>query len=283
MPAYACVGRTGSGAGHPAENRLRSEGPLAGASVFVGRNIGLINSDRISSQNLLPTADDRAPVERLGIAPSTDRVLAVWDGGSDGMLHFTLPVVYPMEPLGRALLRGVCRMHGWDANAIEDMATGRTAASNDVVDLFARLFGIPRKAWPIPPRVVSEGDSPYRQVMGEPATEELKAILRANGRKRRYLTTPVHHVLDQLDWSVADLARHVSDKLGKRIPRASMQFWATGTRQIGPKGKSYSHAVQAPLEVRIAAEKITARVALRRGLGEKAVLMRNIWPNVEDE
>jgi hypothetical protein len=41
--------------------------------------------------------------------------------------------------------------------------------------------------------------------------------------------------------------------------------------------------VQAPLDVRLAAEKATAREAMKRGLGEDAVLLATMWPNVELE
>lgn len=107
-------------------------------------------------------------------------------------------------------------------------------------------------------------------------------ILRENGRRRRRYDTPVHAVLDLLDWSVADLTRKVCKEMRRKVSRASMQFWAVGQRQIGPKGKSVAHGVQAPVEIRKAAERVTTREAMKRRLGEAGILYRNVWPNVEE-
>lgn len=95
-------------------------------------------------------------------------------------------------------------------------------------------------------------------------------------------------MLDRLDWSIADLTKKVSEELvktkgGRPVSRASVQFWATGTRQVGPRGKSSPHAVQAPEAIRLAAARVTAREALNRKLGEEAILKPTAWPNVETE
>lgn len=185
-----------------------------------------------------------------------------------------------MEVLCKALLRGLCRLHGWDAKAIGEMASGRAPTTPEVATLFRRAFGVPPNAWPIPPPVVSASGARYAFHVTE---ADRRSILRRNGRRRRRLGTPVHDVLDRLDWSIADLARHISARLQHPVSRASVQFWAVGQRQVGPAGESRKHPVQAPLEIRIVAEKITAKEAMRRGLGETAILMRDIWPNVEPD
>lgn len=179
-----------------------------------------------------------------------------------------------------AVLRGICKIQGWNYRQILSMATGKRPATAEVTAVFQAVLGVPPNVWPIRAVVVSRAANRYVRPVTE---DERKAILRTNGRRRRVLGTAVHDVLDELDWSIADLTVNVSQILGKPVSRASMQFWATGTRQVGPRGKSYTHPVQAPLEVRIAAEKLTARAAHRRKLGEKAVLLRTAWPNVEAE
>lgn len=179
------------------------------------------------------------------------------------------------------ILRSICQHYSWDFREIHAMATGKRPATVMVVEAFASLFQVPRDAWPIRAPIVSIETGRYTG--DEVTTTERKAILRHNGRRRRQLGTPVHEVLDRLDWSIADLAAQVSATMGKKVSRASVQFWATGTRQVGPKGKSRSHAVQAPLEVRVAAEKVTKLAARRRKLGPEAVLRRDLWPNVEPE
>lgn len=93
----------------------------------------------------------------------------------------------------------------------------------------------------------------------------------------------MHEVLDSLDWTVKDLAIRVGESLGRKISRSSMQGWATGTRQIGAKGESRSHAVQAPLDVRQAAQVLTQRDAAAKGIGAVGVLLVDEWPNVEAE
>ena len=186
-----------------------------------------------------------------------------------------------MEFFCRSLVEGLCRLHRWDATAIWEMATGRRPVAAEVADLFAVVFGVPYKAWPTAP-VVSANGGRYVRGMTE---ANFRKLLRANGRRRRRLASPVHAVLDQLDWSIADLAQHISKRMGRSVSRASMQFWAVGRRQVKdhPDGPSRQHAVQAPLEVRLVAHKVTAKEALKRGLGEEAILVPTAWPNVELE
>lgn len=90
-------------------------------------------------------------------------------------------------------------------------------------------------------------------------------------------------MLDLLDWTVAELAKRVSDELGRDVSRPSMQFYSTGRRQLGPKGASKAHKSTAPLDVREAAELVTKRAAQEQGKGPKAVLLANEWPNVIDQ
>ena len=191
-----------------------------------------------------------------------------------------------MHPLYDRLLARFCEETGLDAQALREMAAGMRPARPHIIELTANLLDVPRSAWPKKVKATAPGVgivSP--RVSGHHAgvtREQHAQILRENSRKRRRYLTPVHAVLDLLDWTVADLAERVSVELGKPVSRSSMQFWATGTRQVGPKGKSRAHPVQAPLDVRQIAEMITAREARKRGLGDQAILRALAWPNVED-
>lgn len=154
-----------------------------------------------------------------------------------------------------------------------------------IVDMMATLYGVPRSSWK---RKTGRRDGAglvsltvSRHTGAVPATPAHKTSLRKNARRRRRLTTPVHAVLDALDWTVADLAVAVSRHLGWEVSRSSMQFWVTGTRQVGPKGKSHSHPVTASLDVREAAEAVTKAAARGKQLGPEAYLLPDMWPNVE--
>lgn len=190
-----------------------------------------------------------------------------------------------LHPLYDILLTRFCRETGLDAEALRQWVRGERAVPVPIVDMMATVYGIPKSAWKkkLSQRegagLVSPGVARHNgDVSATPAHRE---SLRKNARRRRRLTTPVHGVLDLLDWTIADLATHVSEQLGWSVSRQSVQFWATGTRQIGPRGSSHSHPVAASLDVREAAEKVTRRAAQERRLGEAAVLKPDMWPNVE--
>lgn len=156
-----------------------------------------------------------------------------------------------------------------------------------LVDMLATVYGVPRSSWK---NRASKRDgaglvSPFvsRHTVAVPATASHRQILRSNARRRRRLQTLVHAALDALDWTIQDLTVAVNKRLRKAVSRSSMQFWATGTRQVGAKGASHSHPVQAPLEVRFTAEQVTRAEAEKRGLPDSAILRADAWPNVEPE
>lgn len=192
-----------------------------------------------------------------------------------------------LHPLYDVLLTRFCKEMGLDATALREMMAGNCPAPAPIVDMMATVYGIPRTAWKkklgkrASAGLVSQSVSRHNGAV--PATDAHRQSLRKNARNRRRLTTPVHAVLDALDWTVADLAQHVSDQLGWGVSRQSMQFYVTGTRQIGPKGYSHSHPVSASLDIREAAEIVTTRAALDKQLGTSAILKPDMWPNVEQE
>lgn len=159
------------------------------------------------------------------------------------------------------------------------MIAGEVAAPPDVVALFKEHLGLPATTWPRRARLVSRNVSRYAERVTQ---AERRAILRKAGRTRRAYTSPVHDVLDCLDWSVADFTRKISGEMRSKVSRASVQFWSVGRRQVMKGGKSTVHLVRAPLDVRLAAERVTAREAMRRRLGEQAILLRTNWPNLDD-
>lgn len=184
-----------------------------------------------------------------------------------------------MHPIYQRLLARFCREHGLPVKKILPMIAGEIAAGPDVVSLFKEHLGIPVSAWPYrEPRLVSRTVSRYAERV---TYAERRAILRNNGRQRRVYASPVHDVLDRLDWSVADFTRKISGEMRSKVSRASVQFWSVGRRQVNKQGKSVVHLVRAPLPVRLAAERVTTREAMKRRLGEEAILLRGNWPNLD--
>jgi hypothetical protein len=185
----------------------------------------------------------------------------------------------PRAMLLEALLRRFCEEHGLDPGKVLAMLDGAPAPTS-VVYLFHDKLGLSPAVWPRRERLVSAEGKRYTPGV---TLEQRTEILRRNARRRRRYPTHVHRVLDTLNWTIAQLTERVSAELGYSVSRPSMQFWATGTRQVIKKGKSVPHACAAPWLVREAAKRVTVREAVSRHLGEAAILEPKSWPNVEDE
>ena len=222
--------------------------------------------------------------------------------------------VFPRDPHGtiyRALLHRFCAESGLDFEMLLRWVVGARPIPDRVAQMLRDMLGVPVGFWratipevialrppplpaapkppprPRPSRLVSfppPVQATRVSAAGYSPTEKHMEVLRSNGRRRRRYPSRVHDVLDELGWTVYTFADLLSKELGRKVSRSSMQFWACGTRQQGPKGRSISQPVQAPLEVRLAAEALTAREAKKRRLpAGQGRLHPDWWPNVEPD
>lgn len=77
------------------------------------------------------------------------------------------------------------------------------------------------------------------------------------GRGFRTAPSRVHQVLDDMGWTLGELAQRVGKILGRDISRSSMQFYAAGERATWAKGVRGRAPTSAPHDVRQAAKRAT--------------------------
>lgn len=189
------------------------------------------------------------------------------------------------HPFYERLLDIYCEESGFRADDIRAMVEGRKRIKAVMIELFAKELGVPPEAWTKPSEDdVTSAYIEYAEAHGgdsEMTPAQLRA-LKDNGKRRRRFPSRVHQVLDLLDWTLSDLAIRLPAELGRPISKSSLQFFATGSRPIktGKDKESIATPVCAPLDVREAAQRVTAREAANRRLGVRAILPAGAWPNV---
>jgi hypothetical protein len=189
----------------------------------------------------------------------------------------------PAHLLYEKVLDWFCAQSSLDPRALREMMLGNRPADPFTVDTMYRLLGVPKSAWSRRTKstaLVPLNGSAQDGAMLAAARVAMKSP--TGGRRRRHHTA-VHDVLDRLGWNVGTLADLVGPKVGRNISRPSMQFWATGQRQITHRGNGQPRLKleTAPQDVREAAEKLTAAEARKKHIGEEGILRASAWPNVK--
>ncbi len=183
---------------------------------------------------------------------------------------------------------------------VSAFAEGSRAIPPFMVKALEAELAVPAAAWPnvLPeeqervaaglPGPVSNGhnrtvDKATGLIQDDAVTPEQTAheILRkvAWGRRKRKVPTRVHHVMDGLGWNLEQFTRLLRKELRTtKLSRSSVQFYASGERTTWYRGAKGRALVSAPLEVREAAESLTAREARKRGKPD-LVLKAADWPN----
>lgn len=147
---------------------------------------------------------------------------------------------------------------------------------------------------PIAPRAAPGHDTKSSDTTMDPATAEYLFKMGEARRRARKIRSRVHDALDRLGWTVEYLAELINGEFKRQgartadgkhrtVSRASVQNWAQGQRQVGPRGRSKPHSVRAPLDVRAVALRLSTAEAKRTHVGDLAIIQLNDWPNVEDD